>query len=86
MLHFKGGPNGIVVDGDRLTIVTFGSGVVTAIDGHGELSALPKPAAGNLDGLLKLDRENKKMVMGTYIHGVFDNYIFSPYIWISRFR
>ncbi len=28
------------------------------------------------DGLLKLDRKNKKMVMGTYIHGVFDNYIF----------
>jgi len=28
------------------------------------------------DGLLRLDRENKKMVMGTYIHGVFDNYIF----------
>ncbi|MCK5566382.1 MAG: hypothetical protein KAI62_00625, partial [Actinomycetia bacterium] len=28
------------------------------------------------DGLLKLDRENKKMVMGTYIHGVFDNYMF----------
>ena len=28
------------------------------------------------DGLLKLDSENKKMVIGTYIHGVFDNYIF----------
>ncbi len=28
------------------------------------------------DGLLKFDRENKKMVIGTYIHGVFDNYIF----------
>ena len=28
------------------------------------------------DGLLRLDRENNKMVMGTYIHGVFDNYIF----------
>lgn len=28
------------------------------------------------DGLLKLDTENKKMVMGTYIHGVFDNYMF----------
>ncbi|HAJ94671.1 MAG TPA: cobyric acid synthase CobQ [Actinobacteria bacterium] len=28
------------------------------------------------DGLLKFDRENKKMIMGTYIHGIFDNYIF----------
>ncbi|MFC2159769.1 cobyric acid synthase [Actinomycetota bacterium] len=28
------------------------------------------------DGLLKLDSENKKMVIGTYIHGVFDNYMF----------
>lgn len=28
------------------------------------------------DGLLKFDRENKKMIMGTYMHGVFDNYIF----------
>ncbi len=28
------------------------------------------------DGLLKLDSKNKKMVIGTYIHGVFDNYIF----------
>ena len=28
------------------------------------------------DGILKLDSENKKMVIGTYIHGVFDNYIF----------
>lgn len=28
------------------------------------------------DGLLKFDRNNKKMVIGTYIHGVFDNYIF----------
>ena len=27
------------------------------------------------DGHLKLDGENKKMVIGTYIHGVFDNYI-----------
>jgi adenosylcobyric acid synthase len=27
------------------------------------------------DGHLKLDDENKKMVFGTYIHGVFDNYI-----------
>jgi len=29
------------------------------------------------DGILKLDSENKKMVIGTYIHGVFDNYIFT---------
>ncbi len=28
------------------------------------------------DGLLKLDSDNKKMVIGTYIHGIFDNYIF----------
>jgi len=28
------------------------------------------------DGILKLDSEKKKMVIGTYIHGVFDNYMF----------
>ncbi|MEE8325261.1 MAG: cobyric acid synthase [Candidatus Humimicrobiaceae bacterium] len=28
------------------------------------------------DGILKIDSEKKKMVIGTYIHGVFDNYRF----------
>lgn len=50
-----GGPNGIVVDGNRLTVVSFGSGAVNGIDTTGNITALAKPKAGGLDGLLKLD-------------------------------
>jgi hypothetical protein len=50
-----GGPNGLVVDGDHVWTVTFGSGALLKIDSKGkkvkEIS-LPK---GRLDGIVKVD-------------------------------
>lgn len=50
-----GRPNGIIVDNNQLTVVTFGSGEVYRVDKKGKQHALPKPPKGGLDGLLKLD-------------------------------
>jgi len=49
-----GHPNGIVADGDKLIVVTFGSGEIFSLDGAGNKVMLPKPPQGGLDGLLKL--------------------------------
>ncbi len=49
-----GHPNGIVTDGDKLIVVTFGSGEIFSLDGAGNKVMLPKPPQGGLDGLLKL--------------------------------
>ncbi len=49
-----GHPNGIVSDGDKLIVVTFGSGEIFSLDGAGNKVMLPKPPQGGLDGLLKL--------------------------------
>lgn len=49
-----GHPNGIWDDGDRLLVVTFGSGQVISIDGKGRQTPLPAPPQGGLDGLVKL--------------------------------
>lgn len=48
-----GNPNGIVADGDRLLIVTFGSGEVTVVDrDQGTISGMPSPERGQLDGIV----------------------------------
>lgn len=49
-----GHPNGIIAQGKRLTVVTFGSGEVFSIDAHGKRHNLVKPPKGDLDGLIKL--------------------------------
>jgi len=46
--------NGILSDGEKLIVVTFGSGQVFSIDAAGKKTALPTPPQGGLDGLLKL--------------------------------
>jgi hypothetical protein len=49
-----GGPNGILVDGDRIMFVTFGTGRVTLVQREeGTISGLPAPHAGQLDGVVK---------------------------------
>ncbi|UCF41273.1 MAG: SMP-30/gluconolactonase/LRE family protein [Gemmatimonadota bacterium] len=49
-----GGPNGILVDGNRVMFVTFGSGRVTLVQREdGTISGLPAPEAGQLDGVVK---------------------------------
>lgn len=49
-----GGPNGILVDGNRVMFVTFGSGRVTLVQHEdGTISGLPAPEAGQLDGVVK---------------------------------
>ncbi len=49
-----GGPNGILVNGDRVMFVTFGTGRVTLVQREaGTISGLPAPAAGQLDGLVR---------------------------------
>lgn len=50
-----GGPNGIAVDGHRIMIVTFGSGQVRLVVAEsGQISGLPAPPAGQLDGVVKI--------------------------------
>ncbi|GMR08270.1 MAG: ATP/GTP-binding protein [Gammaproteobacteria bacterium] len=49
-----GRPNGILSDGNKLIVVTFGTGQVISIDATGKKVALPTPPQGGLDGLLKL--------------------------------
>lgn len=49
-----GHPNGILSDGNKLIVVTFGSGEVFSIDEAGNKIAMPTPPKGGLDGLLKL--------------------------------
>ena len=49
-----GHPNGILSDGNKLIVVTFGTGMVFSIDAAGKKTALPTPPQGGLDGLLKL--------------------------------
>jgi len=49
-----GHPNGILLDGNKLIVVTFGSGQVFSIDEAGNRTAMPTPPQGGLDGLLKL--------------------------------
>ncbi len=51
-----GHPNGILSDGNKLIVVTFGTGMVFSIDEAGKnKTALPTPPQGGLDGLLKLE-------------------------------
>jgi len=48
-----GNPNGVLVDGARLLVVTFGSGAVMAIDrATGATSTLSTPPEGQLDGIV----------------------------------
>lgn len=49
-----GNPNGVVHDGNRLVVVTFGSGEVLAFK-NGKRNTLPAPPEGSLDGVLKPD-------------------------------
>jgi streptogramin lyase len=49
-----GGPNGILVDGDRVMFVTFGTGRVTLVHREdGTISGLPAPEGGQLDGVVR---------------------------------
>ena len=50
-----GNPNGILAETAGLTVVTFVSGEVYTVDpASGERTMLPKPAAGGLDGVVRL--------------------------------
>ena len=50
-----GGPNGIVVDGNRVMFVTLGTGRVHLVQREtGTISGLPSPPAGQLDGVVKV--------------------------------
>ncbi|MDH3289802.1 MAG: SMP-30/gluconolactonase/LRE family protein [Gemmatimonadota bacterium] len=47
-----GGPNGIVVDKERIVVVTYRTGRVILIDAKtGQISGLPAPERGQLDGI-----------------------------------
>ncbi|MFV2032402.1 MAG: hypothetical protein ACC663_07895 [Gammaproteobacteria bacterium] len=50
-----GRPNGIIRQGDKFTVVTFGSGKVYSLDKMGKRSSMPTPPKGALDGLLRMD-------------------------------
>jgi sugar lactone lactonase YvrE len=50
-----GNPNGILADSAGLTVVTFVSGEIYRVDpASGTRTMLPKPAAGGLDGVVRL--------------------------------
>ncbi len=47
-----GGPNGIIVDKERIVVVTFRTGRLILIDAEsGQISGLPAPERGRLDGI-----------------------------------
>ena len=48
-----GRPNGILVDRDGITVVTFGSGDVYRLDAHGRRADLLRPPRGGLDGVVR---------------------------------
>ncbi len=49
-----GRPNGLAAGPDRLVLVSFGSGAVFQIDPtNGQTSGLPRPPAGQLDGVVR---------------------------------
>jgi hypothetical protein len=50
-----GHPNGIWHDKDQLIVNTLGSGELFSIDSAGQRMSLPKPPAGGLDGLIRLN-------------------------------
>ncbi len=50
-----GRPNGIVVDGERVVVVTYGSGRVFLVQRlSGQVSGLPAPEQGSLDGVVAI--------------------------------
>lgn len=50
-----GRPNGIVIDGRRIVLVTFGTGqVMLVVEASGQVSGLPAPPAGQLDGVVRI--------------------------------
>ena len=59
-----GRPNGIVVDGNEMIVVSFGSGEVFRIDATGKQHAMPAPPKGGLDGLLML--EDGRLIMSSW--------------------
>jgi len=51
-----GHPNGVLVKGDELLVVSFGSGELYSVDSSGGINKLPTPPSGNLDGLIELHK------------------------------
>lgn len=49
-----GGPNGLLPVGDKLWVVTFGSGEIYSLDAKGKKGDASKPAKGQLDGIFAL--------------------------------
>lgn len=50
-----GHPNGILEDDDHLMVVTFGSGELFSVNPSGKVTAMPTPANGGLDGLVRIN-------------------------------
>jgi sugar lactone lactonase YvrE len=50
-----GAPNGVASDGQRLFVVTFGSGKVFRVAGNGSLDEIPQAGLGQMDGIVILD-------------------------------
>jgi hypothetical protein len=48
-----GRPNGLLMSGERLWVVTFGSGELYTIDGSGQRAEVTKLAKGSLDGVVE---------------------------------
>ena len=48
------GPNGLAVDGDRVLLVTFGSGELVAVPAKGDITLRAKLPTGQLDGIIAL--------------------------------
>jgi len=66
-----GNPNGILAESGGLTVVTFVSGEAYTVDpASGERTMLPKPAAGGLDGVVRL--ADGSLLIGSWgAHGVY---------------
>lgn len=75
-----GHPNGIWNDGDRLVVVTFGSGKMLSIDDAGTQTAMPTPPTGALDGLVKTSNGHFLVSSwdGSAIYRLNDDDTFSP--------
>jgi hypothetical protein len=60
-----GWPNGIVVNGKHLTIVTFQSNEVYRLHKNGRRYMLPAPPTGSLDGLVAMD--DGSLIMSSWV-------------------
>ena len=78
-----GGPNGIINDNGDLYVVFFSDAKMIKIDAQGEVTEMPEPLGGKLDGLVML--EDGSIVMSSWEGSSIDIYKEGEYDTIAEF-